>query len=280
MDQVRCQLEIPNVEGLNPGEITVGRHVFLKCEGEWTKTFDFARAEIKVEETQKYVIKVLKAEARDASSFDVDFTLYSAGKMQFPQMILTDGTNEISLGQQQFQVISVIEKPAGGQQPAQQPKPYGMIFPLNLSWPALYFILLASVIVLFLVGLVFQLRRAARYKRLIDDLKNYHSAIDPDLQFYKSIRLAEKKQYPLDEIEKAFRLFVLRVYQIPMFTLDNRQIIRFFKKRKPFLKNERLFLQKLLSEFEEIHTHSTELQDPEKLELVTKLYRFVDQAAL
>ncbi len=274
MDQVKCKLEIPQVEGLNPQELTVGRHALLNCDGDWNKSFDFSKAQVKSDESSKYLLKVLKAEARSPRSFDVQFTTYMAGPLQFPDFILTDGTNEISLGSQQLNTVSVLEKPQPGQPPQ---KPYNFIFPLPLEWPTLYFILMVAVVILFLTALVLRVMKAARYARLIADLMNHDSAIQPDLQFYKTLRLAEKQGYPIDELEKAFRLYVLRVFKVPMFVLDNKQIVQFFKARKSMFKNERLQVERILSEFEEIRNTKKELSTGEKLELANKMYRFVDR---
>lgn len=273
MDQVHCRLEIPEVKGLPASEMSVGRHVLLSCEGDWNKSFDFAQAQIKAEENAKYLVHVLKSEARHSNAFDVDLTTYVAAEAQFPEMILTDGTNEISLGVQSFKTVSVLKKPEPGQEPQ---KPYGYVFPLQLQWPVIYVILGLTVIVLFLTGLVYQLRRAARYAKMIADLQQYDSLVSADLQFYKSLRMAEKLGYPMEEIEKAFRLYVLRTFDVPMFVLNHRQIIRFLKKRKPLFKNERQQIDKFLSEFDEVQK-KPEMSTSEKLELVNKLYRFVDR---
>ena len=274
MDQVKCKLEIPNVEGLNPQELTVGRHAFFNCEGEWNKAFDFSKAQVKTEESGKYVLKVLKAEARSANAFDVQFTTYAAGSLQYPDFILTDGTIEISLGAQQLNTVSVLEKPGPGQPPK---KPYNFIFPLPLEWPTLYFVLVIAVVVLFIAALIYRLTKAARYARLIADLINHDSAVQPDLQFYKALRICEKQGYPIADLEKAFRLYVLRVFKVPMFVLDNKQIKQFFKDRKPAFKSERLQVERILSEFEEIQITKKELSTGEKLELANKMYRFVDR---
>ncbi len=273
MNQVQCRLEIPNVDGLKPGELTVGRHLYLNCAGEYNKSFDFAKSQIKLEESHKFVVKVLKAEARSANSFDLDLAFYVAGQAQFPDLILTDGSYEISLGQQQFQLQSVLEKTQTGE----PPKPYSFLFPLKLEWPALYFILLALTIVLFLTGLILRLRQSARYAKLIAGLEEYNSASPADLQFYKSLRQAEKKSYPLADLEMAFKLYVLRVFKVPMFVLNHRQIVKFMKKRKSIFRIERSQVQKLLGEFDEMRLNKKELTEPEKLELVNKLYRFVDK---
>jgi hypothetical protein len=271
MDQVNCRLEIPQVKGLNPAEMTVGRHVLLTCEGSYSKSFDLTKAQFKLDDQNKFTAKILKAEARSAQSFDIEMTFYIAGQAQFPDLVITDGVNEISLGQQKFQIQSVIEKTETGQ----PPKPFGYLVPLKLDWPAFYLIFFVSFLGLIILALVLQVRKAARYAKMIADLRNYNSPLAPDLQFYKTIRTSEKNQYPIEELEKAFRLYVLRVFEVPMFVLNHRQIKNFFKIRKPRFKNERLQVDKFLSEFEEIQINKKELKDSEKLELVTKLYRFV-----
>ncbi len=274
MDQVQCQLEIPKVEGLPPGELTVGRHAILNCQGGWNKTFDFTKAQVKLDESTKYLIKILKAEARSANSFDLDFTPYVAGKIDIPDMIVSDGVNEISLSRQKFEVQTVLESPKPGQPPQ---KPNGSIFPMHLPWPTLYFVLMIAAVILFLGALIFRLMRAARFARLITDLKTHQSAVAPDLQFYKTLRLSEKKNYPIEELEHAFRLYVLRSFEVPMFVLDHKQIIRFFKARKSQFKAARLQVDKILIEFEEIQKSRKEFSIAEKQDLVSKLYRFVEK---
>lgn len=274
MDQVKCRIEIPDVEGLKPQEMTVGRHAIFSCEGDWNKSFDFTQAQVKLDEQDKYILKVFKAEARSGNSFDVNMTVYVAGEMQWPEMILTDGTNEIALGQQQMSIASVLQ-PAGPGQPPQ--KPYSYIFPMNLHWPLIYTALAAAAVVLFLVGLIYQLRRAARYARLIADLQQHKSSVSADLQFYKSLRSLEKQGYPTEELEKAFRLYVLRVFGVPMFVLSHRQILNFLKKRKRTFKAERQQIDVLLSEFEEAAKKKIHFSEAEKSDLVKKVYRFVDR---
>ena len=107
---ISCERQIPNVPGLKDQEITVGRHVFLQCAGDWEKSFQFTQAKMILAENSKFAAKVYKAEARSANQFDVDLVFYSAGEFMFPDLILSDGTNEIHLGEQKFLVQTVLEK--------------------------------------------------------------------------------------------------------------------------------------------------------------------------
>ena len=271
MSQVICKSEIPKVEGLDDNQMTVGRHQILTCDGDWEKTFDFTKAEFKLEETQKYIFKVLKAEARSINSFEVDLTVYHAGTYQIPNLILTDGTNEIDLGSQKFQVKTVIEKTEDGK----PPEPFGPMAPLSLHWPAIYLISSLLIVALLATFSVYRIRRRVRFKKLIDGLKQHDSSLDPEMQFYKSMRALEKMGYPISEIEQAFRLYALRVFQLPLFDLNNRQAIRFMKKHRPQYKKQRPQLQKFLDEFEELRKNSN-LDAADKNQFVKKLYRFID----
>lgn len=273
MADITCKSEIPNAEGLPPTALTVGRHIILNCEGQWNKSFDFTKATFKTNPNEKSIVKVLKAEAKSINSFNIDMTLYSAGQYKFPSLDLTDGTNEIVLGPQQFQVTSVLEKTEDGK----PPPPFGPILPLKLVWPPIYFILFLILVGTAITLAVLKVRRRIRLKRLIEGLKQHDSPQSPDLQFYKTMRALEKKEYPLDELELTFRTFSLRIYQVPLFELNNGQALRFMKKRRPQFKKQRATVQKFLEEFEELVKRKETVTKAERNELAKKLYRFIDQ---
>lgn len=271
---VNCQRTIPTIEGLKDQQVTVGRHVVLECSGSWDKLFDFKKANVKVEEASKYSVKVLKAEARSVSGFEIDVAFYQAGEFNFPDFILTDGTNEIHLGEQKIKVESVIEKPQDGK----PPEPFGAIFPIGLVWPSYYLIAAISVVAAGLAVGLWLLRRQVRFLKLIKKLKDYESSISADRQFYKAIRQAELNGFALSEIEQAFRFYITRTYQIPAFDLSDRALLSFFKRRNPWFKKERVELKKILEDFKLL----AKLQEPKLKEETTlfiqKLYRFVDHA--
>lgn len=269
-NSVKCQLEIPPVQGLEPAQLTVGRHALLKCEGDWGKTFDFTKAQIILDEKQPYAIKALKAEARDLSHFDVDITFHQAGQFQWPQLLITDGTQQIDLGAQRFIVQSVL-KPGPDGKP---PEPFGAILPLSLEWPIFYFLVLLSFVAIGVAWSVLYARYRLKMKKLIEGLKKYNSNIDPDLQFYKTIRQLEKQQYPLQDLEKAFSLYVLRTFQVPVFDLTTPQLFRFIKKFRPQAIQIRPALKRIYGEFETLKNDHDSFE--QRQDLLKRLYRFVD----
>lgn len=274
MADLQCEKIIPPVSGLKDQEITVGRHVVFQCSGTWDKIFDFSKAQVKVEENSKYTVKVLKAEGRSVSSFDADVVFYSAGQYQFTDFVLSDGKNEIHLGQQNIKVESVIEKPADGK----PPQPFGPILPIALNWPAYYLTGAIGFLVLLLALAGWLLQRRVKYLKLILKLKDYDSSISADRQFYKAIRQSEIQDYPLDQVEHAFRFYITRAYGIPAFDLSDGGLLRFFKKRNPWFKKERVELKKILEDFKLLAKLPEAQLKEEKRLFIQKLYRFVDHA--
>lgn len=266
---LQCERQIPTVSGLKDQEITVGRHVFFNCTGDYDKAFDFSAAKVLTNENENFKIKVIKAEARSANQFDVDLVFYSAAEFMYPDLIITDGNLQLSLGQQNFKVQTVIEKSAEGK----KPEPFGPVLPLKLSWPVNYSLIAAGVVLAVLVIFVWNIRKRFRYRQLLRKLKDYEASVAPDLQFYKSIRKAELNGFKMPELETAFRLYILRRYNVPSFDLKNPSLLRFMKKNSPWLKKERLELKKILSDIQ-----STADTDPEKKMLVKKMYQFVDSS--
>jgi hypothetical protein len=116
-------------------------------------------------------------------------------------------------------------------------------------------------------------RARQKMRRLMSELKNYDSAMDADSQFYKNLRLFEKQNYPMDLVEKQFRIYVIRKYQVPLFGLTLNQAVRFLKKRWPTLVNERRELKNILMDLKKM----SEKPNPEETKAyLNKLYKFVD----
>lgn len=278
MAELQCDRLIPEVKGLKDQELTVGRHMILTCQGEIDPGFNIKQSQFKLEEQAKNSVAVLKADFVSPATIAVDMTFYSAGEFKFPDLILIDGKNELHLGAQNFKIETVLEKQADGK-PQQ---PYGAILPASLVWPTLYSLILLGLILVTIGALIASLIRRATYVKLVARLKNYDSITAPDLQFYKSIRASEINDYPLGEIEKAFRLYVLRRFQVPTFEIKDSAVLSYIKKSHPWLKKERQEIKKILSDMQLLLAQEKK-STPESLIadkklLIQKMYLFVDHA--
>ncbi len=273
MADVKCTVNIPEVSDLKSQELTVGRHFFLSCEGTWDKSFDFTKAQFLTDEQTKFVFKLFKAEARSTESFEVDMTLYAAGRVQFPNMIISDGNLQISMGQQTFEVVSVLPKP--DPQAKEPPKPFGFAIS-SLHWPMAYTVIFAALILAVIVQAIMLAARSQRWKRLAEVVLAYDSVQAADNQFYKTIREIEKKDYPIAEIEKAAKVYILRRFSVPIFNLDLKETISFIKKRHPQLKELRRQVYNIVKDIE-ILSKDANITTEQKTKFIRRFYEFINR---
>ncbi len=279
MSEVRCSQHIPEVAGLPAEQLTVGRHFVLSCEGTWDREFDFSKAQFVLNEQSQHILKVIKSEARTLNSFDVDATAYVAGQLQIPDLKMTDGVRSISLGPQQVKVETVLEQPKIQQQMQQteqggpqKPEPYGYIWS-QLSWPWIYSVT-ALILFLTIIGvLLFSFFRQLRWRRIMKSMDQYTSPVSADVQYYKEIRKLEKKEYPIDDIARAYKLYIVRRYEVPLFDVSQREAMTIFKKKWPRLKMERKQIFNSLKDLDLLHKKN----DFEKRKkMVEQTYKLVD----
>lgn len=266
--ELNCQLSIPEVQGLTSNQLTVGRHFYLVCNGEDTGAFDFSRAQLVTDESNKHDFSLIKA-----SKNQFEMVTYMTGEIQAGAIRVTDSVNELSLKIQPFKVTSVLpppEKTAEGTVKPQEPYGYNI---LNLNWPHTYTAFFIIVFCAIMAAIITQAMRTRRFRRLSQELRDYDSAIAPDSQFYKHIRLLEKKNYPIRDVERQFHIYVIRRYQVPLFGLSASETNRYLKKTWPTLINERRDLKNILSDLKKM----TLKENPaETKKYLTKLYQFVD----
>ena len=253
-------------------KITVGEHLNISCVGALSSGFSVAKAGFKLSEPNKYTLKIFKVKPISENEFNIDFTAYVPAEYKLGDLILTDGASEINLSGVTVKVESVIKASSDGKPPV----PYGSLLPIGIPMPIYYYVLLAAAVLFLGLFVMFRVKRLSYYKKLREKLKQHNSPITPDTQFYKSIRLAEKAGFPLDQTEKAFRLYNLRAYQLPMFDLPNPRIAKYFKRNFPQYKSTRISLIKILIEFEELHKKDNLLTAIDRHEFVKKLYRYVE----
>ena len=261
MSPINCRLD--------KEKITVGEHLNLNCSGSEGTPFAVASAAFKLPDPQKYLLKVLHASGTE-NNFNLDFTIYAAGDYKISDLILTDGTSEMRLSGPAVKVESVLQPSADGK-PSEA---FGSILPIGIHIPLSYYLLLSLLVVLLAGYSTYRVRRNIYYKKLKEKLTKHSSPLEPDTQFYRSIRLAEKAGYPLEQVEKAFRLYNLRTYQLPMFDLTNERILKYFRRNFPQHKSTRQNLNKILGEFEELQKNR-ELSVSDRNEFIKKLHRYV-----
>ena len=269
--EASCQIVIPMVEGLEDSKLSVGRHFDLNCQLSDALDFNFEQAQFKSNDLISY--KIFNYTKTDDKNFKLDLTWYKTGSLDFSKIVFSDGVNEINLKTEPLTIESVIVPPADGK----PVKPFGSIFPIGIPMPSIYIWGLLGILVLIILKMFFSIKKQMYFKKLKLGLQKYQSPIDPETQFYKTVRSLEKKHYPVDELENCFKLYILRAYQVPVYDLTPEKTIKYFKFVLPQYKETRLQYQKLITDFEEFKKLNDSIDTVIKAEFLKKLYRFVDK---
>ena len=258
---MQCQVDIPEIKGLNDREITVGRTFLLNCKGEWPKNLVLEKLQFKLADAEKYQIHLLGFEFRSGDEADMKITAYKAGPVKLQNLQLTDGSQTVDLGPVQYQVATVIEKPQEGQAKVE---PYGPIGPATIPIPLSYF--LAAAFVIALLGLLVgrKIYRISQRRRLLAKLREHDSALTPIQQFHQNLR-SLRRQSPIffgaqtqkSDIDQAFeslhqmlRLFLIRELHVPALEWSDKLILKDTKRYHAAVFREMgLPLKKLLNEF-------------------------------
>lgn len=274
MVAVQCNVDIPNVSGLEDHQLTVGREFYLTCKGEWPKTLKQDSLSFVGDENLKYQIKLLGFEFRSPEEADIKVTSYIAAKHQFPQLILTDGEQkvELSLAQAagqipiQFAVQSVL--PPQGQGTQGQPEkvePFGPIGPATIAVPVLYWLVLLGVLAFAGILGALKLWRHHQRREMLLGLKDHEAALSPLQEFHQNMRrlqranpvfygkeaTPEELRQGVAELSRMFKVFVSRRLKVPAFEWNERLILKDLRRYHFFVYEE--YSKKIHALFSEFH---------------------------
>ncbi len=236
-----CALQIPKVEGLPDGVITVGRKFILDCQGEFPKTFKPEAWPIEFAENQNpHSLKILSSNFISPEKLQLEVTSYLAGNQQFQPLKFKLGEEKVDLGKVNFEVQSVIEKQEA------QVEPFGPMV-LAMSWPLTLWLSLGLIVVVIATAIGLRLRTYIQRKNLIEDLRKHDSALSPLAEVHKLYRhWRREKSFFYDEessaeilsefqkeVDQAFRLFLTRTFKVPALKWTDRKILKDVKKYHP-----------------------------------------------
>lgn len=291
MASIQCKQEIPEHEGLEGQQLTVGREFILVCSGDFPKDLTQEKLQFVLKPEQKYSIHLLGFEFRSPTEADVTVTAYKAGDFQFQDLQLTDGAQTLSLGPVQYSVASVLPPQTPGEQNAKQ-EPYGPIGPASIGVPMLYWGLLASVIGLFILLAISKVYRVVQRRNMLERLREHDSALAPLPEFHQNLRRLQRKnavffgqqasQAEAEEVVKEtsgmLRLFLTRMYQIPALEWSDRLVLKDLKKYHPKVAHEYgTDLKRLLREYEKAQKDQSKLQSTDALKIATETRILVEK---
>lgn len=220
--------------------MTVGRKFLLRCQGE-PVFFKREKIQLKVPEAQKNTLTLLEVRRLDEKSGDFLMTSYQPGQHKLSEVRLSDGSSVIALKEFPLAVGSVLRPPAEGE----EPQPYGPFGPVMIAWPWYYaaFLWALAFIAIFIVGR--KIWQRIRWKRLMEELATYTTALQPYNQFNKDLRkihrefdvLEAGEESPpvterLQSLDEAFRLYLVRELQMPALTWKDSDLMGLMKKKQ------------------------------------------------
>ncbi len=227
--------ELPEQSKLD--SLTVGAKFSLQCQGEIAVAWqDGLVRPIFPQKEQLYTLTVLETVRLDPNRADFVVTGYKPGQHEPEYVRFMQGDKGFEVLKPKWAIESVIKQEE--QQPQQPYPPFG---PWELSLPLWFFLTLGVLgLALGLVLLRF-LRRRTQRQRMLDNLKLHRTALSPLHQFYRDARLIRRKLHSAkaveelkkisDDLDREFRLYVLRQFEIPTLDWTDSEILHDLRKR-------------------------------------------------
>lgn len=230
MAELNCSLNVENEKAL-----TVGDRFSFSCEGTDIPALDLAKAEIRLEEADKYKLKLFQVQKSPSGALLLDLTSYQVGEHTLKAVQLVDSENSVLLGDLKFTIESV-QNP---KEPVKEPfGPWGPIW----FMPYLFLALVGTALVLFSLPFLFTWLKRRQRKKLMDilDSKSFQYAAFPEL--HRELRRLQREHLfladssaPGDEAsyQKAFQemqghylTYLSRHFRIPAFQWTANQVVR------------------------------------------------------
>ncbi len=219
--------------------LTVGSIFKLKCHGDIPVDWDKSAVSVVFPNKKEgeFTLVVLKADKLESTDAELTVTGYKAGQFKPEYIRLAQGKNAsgvIEIAKPAWEIRTVLKQ---GEQPQPYPPfgPWGVGLPL---WFMLVIGLLVGLITLFTVRFV---RRRMQRQRMLTNLATHKTALSPVNQFYKDARQLRKRLNNAKtgeeikdvaiQLDREFRLFVLRQFLVPALDWSDRAIVDDIRKR-------------------------------------------------
>jgi hypothetical protein len=221
--------------------LTVGSRFLLKCHGDIPVTWEGKTPPTLVfaKEEQDFTLAILNVFQQTPNAVEYEVTAYKPGqhKPEYVRVMQGLGTateKGFEFDKPTWTVQSVLP-------PKQQAQPYGPFGQWNLALPLWFWLTILLVLAAIIYAIVRQVRRYTQRRRMLEELARHKTAVLPLHQFYKDARnlrrrLIDAKAQPdfaaiASDLNREFRLFVLRKFQIPTLNWSNPQILRELRRK-------------------------------------------------
>lgn len=231
-----CDILPSKAENAVPLEsLTVGAKFHMSCKGdipvEWAEgplQVQFAKKE------ETYILAVLKAEQLESTRAELMVTSYKPGEHKPEYVRIVQGTQGFEVSKPTWTIQSVLKK-------EEQPQAFPPFGPWSLGFPLWIIIAVATVLGLLAFFIFRKSRRHIQRRRMLEELARHTTALTPINQFYRdarqlrrrlnTVKTAEELKPVAEDLNREFRLYVLRRFQIPTLDWSDRAIVEDLRKR-------------------------------------------------
>jgi hypothetical protein len=222
--------------------LTVGAKFGLKCHGDlpvqWTDaplTVAFPK------EDQAYTLAILQKGKLEAQDAEFIVTGYKAGKNAPEYIRIMQGDHGFEVAKPAWEIKSVLKQ-------GEQPKPFPPFGPYTVWMPMWIIGAFLAAIVIVTVLVVRKVRMNTQRRRMMEDLKRHRTALSPLHQFYRdarglrrrlhNVKNADELKIISEDLNREFRLYILRQFEIPTLDWTDAAILKDLRKRhrKVFVK--------------------------------------------
>lgn len=215
--------------------LTVGSLFVLKCEGDIAVNWNADPINVLfAKKDDAHTLAVIQPVLLEPNQFQALVSGYKAGEFAPEFVRIVQGEQGFEFTQAKWQIQSVL-KP---NEPAEAYPPFG---PWGMAMPLWVIFVAVLVLGLFCTWLWRFLRRHSQRKKMLAELEKHKTAISPLHQFYRDARQLRRRIHQAradDELksisqnlDREFRLYILRQFQIPTLDWSDRAILEDLRKR-------------------------------------------------
>lgn len=254
------QCTVQKIQQPDDPTVTVGERFVLACSGE-VPEIDGKTAELRLDEQEKYTLKLLRLEKKSDREVQLEVLSDRVGKHELKDLQLVDSKQSFVIPNLKFEVRSVQDP----QNPVQEP--FGSLGPLSLAVPWFYWMGLVMVISLMGIAITWRILRRVERRRQMNEILNAAPGTSPEGELFQKIRKIQRQAdfllrpqdlvapesaaVVLSELDQAYRIFLSRVYLIPVAAWPTGKSLRALGREQAQLSEKnRKFTAKVLRELD------------------------------
>lgn len=268
-------------------ELTVGEKFALSCKGAAVKDLNPEKIELKLDDKDKYALKLFKAQKSESGDLILEVTSYLTGDRELKAVQIVDDQNSLVLGDMKLHVASVMNP----QEPRKEPYgPWGPIRFFPWSVVVLLIVLLIAVITPFVA---LGLRRRQR-RKLVDQVDSKSFQYPPFQELHRCLRQSQRNylflsdarapaesnalESALGELDQSFRTYITRQFKVPALHWRAGRLVRTVQTEFPKLDEQTIHdLGLTLTELEKANRQKQNLNSQDLAQILKIIRKTSDE---